>query len=159
MKRMKIITDLNHLRKRCGEVSYQQSSSIALKMVSWLKNNNIDGTLGLACNQLGLGGRVILVRIGNRFQYFINPRIVELSESKMIVKEQCLSVPNVEVEVERSVSLTMEHDTFGFQNIGTGVGYYEGQVATIIQHEIDHLDGIVISDKLDVARSDDDGYI
>jgi len=149
---MRIITDLNHLREKCREVSYQQSSKIALKMVSWLKNNNIDGTLGLACNQLGLGGRVILVKIGNRFQHFVNPIIVELSESKVTTTEQCLSVPDREVEVERSVSLTMAYDTFGFQNIGTGIGKYEGQVATIIQHEIDHLNGVVIGDEEGVVR-------
>tara|TARA_Y100000310_G_C20301033_1_gene631792 strand:- start:101 stop:547 length:447 start_codon:yes stop_codon:yes gene_type:complete len=148
---MKIITDLNHLRKKCNPIPLHKSLQIGKRMLMWLavKKQIAEMTLGLACNQLGLAGRVIVVRNQGKgkFIIFINPRITHFSDDKVMSMESCLSVPDREVEVERSSRIELRDD---YQCCGTVT--FTGQEAIIIQHEIDHLNGIVISDKLEVVK-------
>ena len=142
---MKIITDVKHLNKVCKPVGYKQSKQIANKMIMFmLSNKNInDNSIGLACNQLGLDGRIIIVKIKNRRVYFINPDITYKSQEKIITEESCLSVPNKIIKVERSKEITI---SFIFDG-NSKPSNYKGMDAIVIQHEIDHLNGIIITDK------------
>ena len=142
---MKIIIDPKHLNKVCKPVDYKQSKQIANKMIMFmLSNKNInDNSIGLACNQLGLDGRIIIVKIKNRWVYFINPDITYKSQEKIITEESCLSVPNKIIKVERSKEITI---SFIFDG-NSKPSNYKGMDAIVIQHEIDHLNGIIITDK------------
>ena len=142
---MKIITDAKHLSKVCKPVDYKQSKQIANKMIMFmLSNKNInDNSIGLACNQLGLSGRIIIVKIKNKWVYFINPDINYKSQEKIITEESCLSVPNKIIKVERSKEITI---SFIFDG-NSKPSNYKGMDAIVIQHEIDHLNGIIITDK------------
>ena len=82
---MRIITDEKHLTKVCEPVNYKQSKQIANKMVMFmLSNKNInDNSIGLACNQLGLSGRIIIVKMKNKWVRFINPLISDESKEKL----------------------------------------------------------------------------
>ena len=142
---MKIITDVKHLNKVCKPVDYKTSKQIANKMIMFmLSNKNInDNSIGLACNQLGLPGRIIIVKMKNKWVRFINPLISDESREKIITEESCLSVPNKTIKVERSKEITIyfEKGNHGWES------HYKGMDAIVIQHEIDHLNGIIITDK------------
>ena len=142
---MKIIIDPKHLTKVCEPVNYKQSKQIANKMIMFmLSNKNIEkNSIGLACNQLGLPGRIIIVKIKNRWVSFINPVITYKSQEKIITDESCLSVPNKTIKVERSKEITIY---FIFDG-NSKPSNYKGMDAIVIQHEIDHLNGIIITDK------------
>ena len=146
---MKIIKDVKHLNKVCEPVNYKTSKQIANKMILFmLSHKNInDNSIGLACNQLGLPGRIIIVKMKNKWVHFINPVIHYKSKDKIITQESCLSVPGKTIKVERSKEITIY---FEKGNPGGNHGWesnYTGMDAIVIQHEIDHLNGIIITDK------------
>ena len=144
---MKIITDPIHLSKICDPVDYKTSKQIANKMILFmLSHKNInDNSIGLACNQLALPGRIIIVKIKNKWVRFINPVICYKSDDTIITEESCLSIPNKSIKVERSKEITI---SFIFEGSGNSKpSNYIGMDAIVIQHEIDHLNGIIITDK------------
>ena len=108
-----------------------------------LSHKNInDNSIGLASNQLGLKGRIIIVKMKNRWINFINPTISYKSKDTIITKESCLSVPNQSIMVERSkeISIYCEINNKGWE---TNLNPY---MSIVVQHEIDHLNGILITD-------------
>ena len=146
---MRIIIDPKHLNKVCKPVDYKQSKQIANKMIMFmLSNKNInDNSIGLACNQLGLDGRIIIVKIKNRWVYFINPIMCYKSAETIITDESCLSVPNKTIKVERSKTIMIIDDKSTNKNKWKNGMKFTGMDAIVIQHEIDHLNGIIITDK------------
>lgn len=101
--------------------------------------------IGLAAPQVGLDESLIVVDIGEGLNIFVNPEVVELSAKKERMEEGCLSLPCVAVEVSRPVSIKVEaQDSRGavFQKS------YNGLMARVIQHEMDHLKGKMIIDYL-----------
>ena len=145
---MKIIKDIEHLHKFCVNIGYKESKGIANKMILWLlgdKNISKD-TLGLACNQLGLDGRVIAMKLANdKWKTFINPIIVNSSDEKITTEESCLSVSK-SFDIKRSVKIKITDDRSNHNNPNDNTTEYSGMNAIVIQHEIDHLNGILISD-------------
>lgn len=101
--------------------------------------------IGLAAPQLGIHKRVIVFDIDDELAAICNPVIVERSDEVEVDDEGCLSVPGINVPIERSVSIVCEG-----QNIDGGRIVLEAQdlLARVIQHEIDHLDGVIILDRL-----------
>ncbi len=89
--------------------------------------------------------RVIVFDIEDELAAICNPVIVERSEELAVDEEGCLSVPGINVPVERSVSVVCEG-----LNIDGGRVVLEAQdfLARVLQHEIDHLDGVIILDRL-----------
>ena len=146
---MKIITDEKHLTKVCEPVNYKQSKQIANKMIMFmLSNKNInDNSIGLACNQLGLPGRIIIVKMKNKWVRFINPLISDQSRDKIITEESCLSVPGKIIKVERSKEITIYFEKGNHDGNHGWESHYKGMDSIVIQHEIDHLNGIIITDK------------
>ena len=146
---MKIITDEKHLTKVCEPVNYKQSKQIANKMIMFmLSNKNIEkNSIGLACNQLGLPGRIIIVKIKNRWVYLINPIMCYKSDETIITDESCLSVPNKTIKVERSREITIYFEKGNHDGNHGWESHYKNMDAIVIQHEIDHLNGIIITDK------------
>ena len=146
---MKIITDVKHLNKVCKPVDYKTSKQIANKMIVFmLSNKNInDNSIGLACNQLGLSGRIIIVKIKNKWERFINPFLCYKSKEKIITEESCLSIPKKSIKVERSSTIKIFDDKSTQTNWKDDVMEFTGMDAIVIQHEIDHLNGIIITDK------------
>ena len=147
--KLKIITDIKHLNKYCKAINYKTSKQIANKMILFmLSHKNInDESLGLACNQLGLDGRIIIVKMKNKWVRFINPIISYKSKEKIITDESCLSVPNKSIKVERSKDITIYYEKGSHLGDIGWESHFTGQDAIIIQHEIDHLNGIIITDK------------
>lgn len=123
--------------------------------------------VGLAANQVGVAERIAVIDAeGQRFA-MINPRIVE-SSAPEVGEEGCLSIPEFYGDVRRPSKVVLEaQDEHGAPyRLEAG-----GLVARAIQHEIDHLDGILFVDHLSVLKrelllkrwrrehKDEDGYI
>ena len=79
----------------------------------------------------------------------INPEITWISEKKDIDQEGCLSIPDVREDVSRKSTVTIEYMD---ENFKKHTDTYEGLTARVIQHEYDHIDGILFTDKLTALR-------
>ena len=146
---MRIVTDKIKLNIPCKAVDYKQSKKIANEMIMFmLSHKNIsNNSVGLACNQLGLDGRVIIVKIKNKWVRFINPLITYKSQEKIITEESCLSIPKKTFKIERAKDIAIYFEKGNPNgNYGQKSNFSNGD-AIVIQHEIDHLNGILISDK------------
>ncbi|MDI3543403.1 MAG: peptide deformylase [Candidatus Atribacteria bacterium] len=109
------------------------------------------GGVGLAGNQVGVLWRIITFTNPEekKDQVLINPHIVYLSEEKEKEEEGCLSFPDIYDRVERAKEVIVEGWNLDGKEI-TIEG--KGLLARILQHEIDHLDGILFVDRLSPAR-------
>lgn len=110
--------------------------------------------VGLAAPQIGVPKRVIVVEFGDehdetlpeRLFVLVNPEIVQESEEKVAGIEGCLSVPELVGEVERAQQVTVR----GQDQRGKKVNIRaQGWLARIFQHEIDHINGVLYTDKTD----------
>ena len=106
--------------------------------------------IGLAAIQVGVAKRVIVMDISrdeepNAPRYFVNPEIVWASEDTVPYEEGCLSVPEIYDEVERSVRVRLRYLNYQGQAVEEDA---DGLYATCIQHEIDHLNGVLFLDHL-----------
>lgn len=103
--------------------------------------------VGLAATQVGLLQRVFVFEHDeDGTQTLVNPRIVDRSDEAEVESEGCLSLEGIRVPVERSLRLTLE----GLDTSGAEVKLaLEGMNARVVQHELDHLDGVLILDRTD----------
>jgi len=108
--------------------------------------------VGLAAPQVGISSRVIVVEFGKdddeeapkKLYTLINPEIVSFSEEKVNGMEGCLSVPGFVGEVDRYTEVVVK----ALNRSGKPVKVHaKGWLARIFQHEIDHLDGIIYTDR------------
>ena len=100
-------------------------------------------SLGVAAPQIGILKRIILVRLSTGMWVFINPHITSRLGSRTVSREGCLSFPELgQVKKKRYKRITIEGFTPKWNPISFNL---KGLDAFILQHEIDHLDGITIS--------------
>lgn len=100
--------------------------------------------IGLAAIQIGVPKRVIVVNAGEGLVVLINPEI-EAAEGETRMEEGCLCLPGVMVEVKRHEKVTVS----GLSETGEAITLHaEGLLARALQHEIDHLEGVLIVDKV-----------
>ena len=106
--------------------------------------------IGLAAIQIGVAKRVIVLDISKKEEiknpmFFINPEITEKSENNSTYEEGCLSVPGQFAEINRPEKCHVKYlDYYGQPKEMKA----EGMLATCIQHEMDHLEGILFIDYL-----------
>ncbi|MDZ4178370.1 MAG: peptide deformylase [Coriobacteriia bacterium] len=100
--------------------------------------------IGLAAPQVGVLKRVIVFDLDDGLVALCNPRIIETSEETELSEEGCLSLPGIGVQVERPVAVTCEAMDLKGRTVRV-----EGNelLARLLQHEIDHLDGVLIIDR------------
>ncbi|UOU98011.1 peptide deformylase [Chryseobacterium daecheongense] len=114
-----------------------------------------DGGVGIAAPQVGINRKVIWVqrfdKEGEPLEYFINPVIVWRSEIQNLGPEGDLSIPDFRDQFYRSKVIQLEYVDLKGQKYSELV---EGFTAVIFQHEIDHLFGILISDKKEKQKND-----
>ena len=117
--------------------------------------------IGLAAIQVGVAKRIIVMDISrNRDKdkepkknpmYFVNPEITWKSEEKFTYEEGCLSVPNQFAEIDRPKQCHVKYFDYNGQPQELKA---EGLLATCIQHEIDHLEGILFIDYLSKLKKE-----
>jgi len=106
--------------------------------------------IGLAAIQIGVPKRIIVMDLAKKNEkkqplYFVNPEIITKSEIDLTYEEGCLSVPGQFAEIDRPDRCKIKYlDYDGKEQILNA----EGLLATCIQHEIDHLEGILFIDYL-----------
>lgn len=107
-----------------------------------IKNNGV----GLAAVQIGVLKRLILVKPEEEINAYINPEIISESDEEELGPEGCLSIPNVSGEVYRPTWVEVKYtDMSGKEHVKK---FYDFE-ARIFCHEIDHLNGILFTDKVE----------
>ncbi|MCD4793136.1 MAG: peptide deformylase [Bacteroidales bacterium] len=105
--------------------------------------------VGIAAPQVGINKRIIWVqrfdKEKNPFEVYFNTEILYFSSSKSEGWEGCLSVPGYRGLVSRSDTVILKYDTFDKKNY---IDTINGFTAVIFQHEIDHLEGILYTDRI-----------
>ena len=109
--------------------------------------------IGLAAPQVGVLRRFFVVDVGEDDardpRFFINPEIVSRSETMSVYEEGCLSLPKQFGDVERADSISLRYK----DRTGTARSLdADGMLARCIQHELDHLDGILFVDHLSALK-------
>ena len=100
--------------------------------------------VGIAANQVGMSVMVFVIATGNIWKTFINPKIKRSYGEKINNIEGCLSIPGKHYEVKRYTKVDIEFYDYDFKKQNKT---YEWPEAVIIQHEVDHLNGYLISMK------------
>jgi len=104
--------------------------------------------LGLAAPQVGILKRVIVADVGDGLVSLVNPKIL-WRQGKDTMAEGCLSIPGINLEIKRSKEVIIEGLTKEREKVQLGA---VGLLARVLQHEIDHLDGILIVDQVPKKR-------
>ena len=103
---------------------------------------------GIAAPQLGVRRRVIFLQLpGEKPWPLINPEILERSEKKIIVWDACLSFLSIFMQVERNREVTVRYQDAKGENHEFRAGD-DRNLSELLQHEIDHLDGILAVDRI-----------
>lgn len=118
--------------------------------------------LGLAGPQVGLNMRLLVLDVDQvdektkktkketrRLQAFVNPEILEESDEHGPYEEGCLSIPGVSADVYRPLRVTVRYRDLDFKERVVEAG---GLLARVLQHEIDHLNGVLFIDHLSKAK-------
>ena len=114
----------------------------------WDTMYNANG-VGLATPQIGVEFRIFVIDLPDEKwkEVFINPRIIEYSGDDVIVDEACLSIPSMSAIVSRKDTIKIEwYDEYWTSHVEE----FSGLKARVIQHEYDHLDGILYVDRTNI---------
>lgn len=137
------------LRKKCALIETIDDEVVQLAR-DMLETMYEDKGIGLAAPQVGITRQLIVLDIGDGPLALINPTIVH-AEGTDIMEEGCLCLPGINVDVERSACVrVIGLDTAG----GTVEIDAEELLARALQHEIDHLSGTLIIDKVSKLKRD-----
>ncbi len=122
------------------------------KLVKQMYKTCVDTTnpgVGIAAPQVGINKRIIWVqrfdKVNEPFEVYFNIEINKYYPTKSEGLEGCLSIPGYRGFVSRADSIIIKYDTFKQQNITETI---KGFTAVIFQHEIDHLEGILYTDRI-----------
>ena len=126
----------------------------AAMQATMLERNGV----GIAAPQVYVSKRVIIVASRSNSRYpdapemdavvMVNPEILEQSEVTVLGEEGCLSVPNERGQVQRAQSIKVLYHTLTGEVMEST---FEGFPARIVQHEVDHLNGVLFVEKMDIS--------
>ena len=112
--------------------------------------------IGLAAIQVGVPKRILVIDLGKKENknmplFFVNPKIIKKNDKLATYEEGCLSVPDQFAEIDRPNKCTIEYlDYNGKKKVLDA----DGLLATCLQHEMDHLEGILFIDYLSKLKRD-----
>jgi peptide deformylase len=142
------------LRKKTKDIE-QDYPGLKQLIEDMFETMYVSDGVGLAAPQIGKSIRLLVIdaspmaeeepALKDFKKVFINAKITELSEEDEVMQEGCLSIPGVHEEVKRSNKIRIQYfdENFDYHD-----EYFEGYAARVIQHEYDHLDGILFTDRL-----------
>ena len=137
------------LRKKAAKVE-----EVDIKTIELIKNmfdtmHNASG-IGLAANQVGADKSIFVVDLSGLEEYkdvkpyvFINPKIIKRSEETVFIEEGCLSIPDIRADVERPKSVVISYQDTDLNEKELETDEF---LARVIQHEYDHLQGVLFTD-------------
>ena len=151
-----ILTEPNKILRQISQPVEKVGDAERELMNDMLETMYSANGIGLAAIQIGVPKRIIVMDLSKEENkklpmYFVNPLIIKKNEEKTIYEEGCLSVPNQFAEIQRSSKCEIEYLDFNGnkQNLQA-----EGLLATCIQHEMDHLEGILFIDYLSKLKKE-----
>lgn len=141
------------LRKKAAPVESfdQELRDLAEGMIETMR---LEEGIGLAAPQIGESIRLLVIEgsvIGENEEprVYVNPVIEEFSRSKDVYEEGCLSIPDIRCDVERPLELTVRYQNLNGDDMEEEA---DELLARVLQHEVDHLDGILFIDRISIAR-------
>ena len=139
------------LRKKTARVAEVDVKTVKLIKDMFDTMKNAPG-IGLAANQVGVDKRIFIADVSSVEGYenskpmvFINPKIEKFSEEKSTMEEGCLSIPEIRLDIERPKQITVKFQDTELKEHSLVA---DGLLARVIQHECDHLNGILFTDKI-----------
>ncbi|MDX6652978.1 MAG: peptide deformylase [Solirubrobacterales bacterium] len=139
------------LKQICAPASAAELESVGEELVATMRS--FERCVGIAAPQIGRLVRVVVVDVrghpkaatDNGLLVLANPRLVT-EEGSEVAREGCLSIPELTANVRRATRIVVEHAGGSFES--------EGFEARCVQHEIDHLDGILFLDRVESLVDD-----
>jgi len=117
------------------------SPEIQALLPQMIETMHKENGVGLAAPQIDKSLRLAVAEVDNQVYYFINPEIASYSQEKIVFEEGCLSLPGQFFPIIRSEEITLRYQNEkGLPKKMRATGF----LAIVIQHEVDHLDGILI---------------
>ena len=146
----KILTEPDPFLRQKSENVQEVNDDIRLLMDDMLETMYDAPGIGLAAIQIGVPKRVIVIDLSKNDekktpQYFVNPEIITKSKKDAAYEEGCLSVPNQFAEISRPDTCKVKFLNYNGEE---KILEAKGLLATCIQHEMDHLEGILFIDYL-----------
>ena len=145
-----ILTEPNKILRQISKIVNNVGLEERKLMDDMLETMYAANGIGLAAIQIGIPKRIIVIDLSKNDaqktpMYFVNPVIKKKHIDKSIYEEGCLSVPNQFAEIERPNKCEVEYLNYNGEK---KILKAEGLLATCIQHEMDHLEGILFIDYL-----------
>jgi peptide deformylase len=133
------------LKTRAAPVESFDESLVRLTqdMLATMRDNE---GVGLAANQVGRLKRVFVAAIEDEEYVITNPVLTDRSETTETAPEGCLSIPGIQVDVERPIAVTVSGQDVSGKPLHIKAS---DLLARVLQHEVDHLDGVLILDRTD----------
>ena len=146
----KILTEPNKILRQKSLKVKKVDKSVKTLMDDMLATMYAAPGIGLAAIQIGIPRRIIVIALSNyetekKPMYFVNPEIISTAKQKIAYEEGCLSVPGQFAEIYRPAKCHIKYLDY---NGSSKELKAEGLLATCIQHEMDHLEGILFIDYL-----------
>lgn len=139
-----IVTNYDNLSKRCDEFNLSKENTEAQEIILDLKNviRANEDMVGLSANQIGYNKRILCLNFNGDIKTFINPIITNVKGMELS-REKCHSIPDKEFIRIRNTQIEVTYQT--------PLGKIEskkllGKAAIVMQHHIDHLDGLLLND-------------
>lgn len=107
--------------------------------------------VGLAAPQIGYSHRAFVMGMGNQIVAFFNPKILEASKETEFLQEGCLTFPGLFIKIRRPKQIHVAYTDHTGKHHETK---FSGLTARIFQHELDHLDGVLFTQKADTISLD-----
>lgn len=147
------------LKQKCEDVVFPDESLKDLIINLFDEIEKVGNGIGLAACQVGVAKRVGAIRLPKEAQVpntdsenqdivLINPEIIE-TKNEALINEGCLSIPNVWQKIKRFENVTVKNHTLDGEEC---VIHAEGMLAQAIQHEVDHMNGILFIDHFDKTQ-------
>jgi peptide deformylase len=155
---LRIVIDKNTLSNPVEPSTFttEEINSLSATLFVHLK---LYGGVGISANQIGIDKRICIVNVKDPI-VLVNPKIVSYGDKTVVYNEGCISIPKTLTKPKNTIrytSVTVKTDNLGeitfsadkteyntFEDLKTDMGLLE---AVVVQHEIDHLNGILITDK------------
>ena len=163
---MKLVEETNLiLRQKCDPFDFNDPIMDPYELSEGLQKIRKDGAgVGLAAPQVGINTQALVIGMGNFEtegvedfnQVFFNPNILSISDEQIYMIEGCLSYPGLFVKIKRPKSIVMEWWT---EEDTRCEETFDGMTCRILQHEVDHLNGITFQKRaqrfhVDKAKKD-----
>lgn len=132
------------LKKQAKEVQKITPELLSLisQMETAMKKNN---GIGLAAPQVGISSKIIVIKEGKKNQAFLNPKLISKSKKQETDEEGCLSLPGLFLSIKRAENIRVSCSSKEGKSI---IIEAFGLAARVFQHEIDHLQGKLIIDRI-----------